>query len=105
MSDVKSELELWSERRRRTKEYQDLKHEYDKAEGSFVQRAWAAAQALDIAFIDATWMMAAWRDASGAVTPAPENFDAVRDAEPPPRELKSPFKVRARVTQHDTASE
>lgn len=77
---MKSDLEVWNERRRRTKQYIDLKAAYDEATGSFVQRAWAAAQALDIAFIDAVWMMSAWRDASGAVVPTPENFDPVRDA-------------------------
>lgn len=80
---MKSDLEVWNERRRRTKQYMDLKAAYDAAEGPFVQRAWAAAQALDIPYIDATWMMAAWRDASGEVVPTPDNFDAVRDSEPP----------------------
>lgn len=96
-NDVRSEVEAWNERRRRKKEYQELKSAYDAATGSFVQRVWAAAQALDIPYIDATWMMGAWRDASGKVCPVPANFDPVRDAEPPKRAargLKSPFKPR-----------
>ncbi|MBL8883238.1 MAG: hypothetical protein JNL45_09325 [Hyphomicrobium sp.] len=95
---MKTDLEIWNERRRRTKPYIELKREYDLAEGPFVQRVWQASQILNIPYIDCTWMMGAWRDASGAVTPRPENYDEARDAEPPRKNVSlsagCPWKPR-----------
>lgn len=79
---MKSEVEVWNTERRKKKEYQDLKAAYDAAEGHFVQRVAKAAEVLGLYYIDACWMMGAWRDASGTVVPVPANFDPVRDAEP-----------------------
>lgn len=87
---MKTELEVWNARRRRQKDYIALKREYDAAEGRFVERVWQASQVLGLYYIDAAWMMGAWRDVSGVVTPTPANFDPVRDAEPPPRAFRLP---------------